>query len=55
MVEESNTPGTIKMIKEFFELLPGQKMTGFAMEYRALTTEDKVQLAEGISNGTLTY
>lgn len=45
----------LKLIKEFFGLKDGQKMTEFANEYKTLTDEDKEQLADGIEDGTLSY
>lgn len=44
-----------KLISNFFGKLPGQNLSDFMEEYKALSSEDKSQLAEGIRNGSLTY
>lgn len=46
---------TLKPIKNFFGFKDGQTMTQFGTEFKALTDEDKKQLADGIENGSLTY
>lgn len=51
---EQNTSKT-KVIKEFFGYKEGQGLREFAEEFKALSEQDKAQLAEGITNGTLTY
>ena len=43
----------MKVIREFF--FAGDPVAVFSKEYRALTSQDKEQLAEGIRNGSLTY
>ncbi len=53
MTEEKRT--FTKTLKEYFSMKDGQKLADFAKEIQALTDEDKVQLADGIEDGTLTY
>lgn len=43
------------VIREYFGLLPGCTLKDFLGEYKALTAEDKIELAEGIRNETFTY
>lgn len=44
------------LIKEFFGMrYPGQPLSEYMEESRALTPEDKAQLAKGIRDGSLTY
>ena len=45
---------TLKEIADFFRL-PGESLTKFGTEWKALTDEDKADLKQGIGNGTLTY
>lgn len=52
---ETKKPGPAVHIKKFFGLKEGQKMKDFLEEYNNLTDEDKVQLATGIENESLTY
>lgn len=42
-------------IKEFFGTREGETLQDFAKEIRALSDQDKAQLAEGIRNETFTY
>lgn len=44
-----------KTLKEYFGMKPGQQLSDFAVELRDLSEEDKIQLADGIENGTLDY
>jgi hypothetical protein len=46
---------TIKAIKEFFGLRPGDTLKSFTAEWASLSDQDKEQIREGIGNGTLTY
>lgn len=55
MADEQKKSSTLKPIKEYFGLKEGQKMTEFGAEWKALTEEDKMQLATGIEDGSLTY
>jgi hypothetical protein len=45
----------VKLLKNFFELKEGQKLADFAAELKTLSEEEKIQLCEGIANGSLTY
>lgn len=47
--------GPIKVIKDFFGYKEGQDLRAFADEFKELSDEDKIQLSEGIKNGSLTY
>lgn len=53
MTEEKKV--NVKALKEFFGLKEGQRLADFAEELKALSTEEKEQLSEGILNGSLTY
>lgn len=53
MIEKK--PSAASIIKDFFGYLPGQKLSDFAAELKALSDEDKSQLVGGIQDGTLTY
>lgn len=53
MTEEKRT--FTKTLKEYFGLKEGDRLADFAKEIQALSEEDKVQLADGIENGTLDY
>jgi len=56
MTEEApKKPGTTKILKEYFGMRPGTKLADFAAELKELSDEEKEQLAEGISNGSLNY
>ena len=47
---------TLAMLRDFFNT-ETRPMTSadFAREYKALSTQDKTDIKEGILNGTLTY
>lgn len=45
----------VKALKEYFGLREGQKLMDFGRELQTLSHEEKVQLSEGIENGTYTY
>jgi hypothetical protein len=40
--------GFVKAVKEFFGLLPGQTLLQFGAELKALTYEDKQEIAQGL-------
>lgn len=46
---------TIKAIKEFFGMRPGDTLKSFTEEWKALTDKDKAEIKEGIGNGSMTY
>jgi hypothetical protein len=48
-------PATIKAIKEFFGLRPGDTLKSFTAEWASLTDTDKEHIRTGIGNGSLTY
>lgn len=45
----------VTVLNKFFGRKPGQSLQEFGQEIKTLTDEDKAQLVEGITNGTLTY
>jgi hypothetical protein len=51
MAEISN----IKALRNFFGQKEGQKLAEFADELKALSDDEKQQLADGIRNESLTY
>jgi hypothetical protein len=53
MTEQKRT--FTKTLKDYFGIRPGDALADFAKEIQALSDEDKVQLADGIEDGTLTY
>lgn len=55
MADDTPKKGKVKVLKEYFGLKEGQKLTDFAAELKELTDEEKVQLTEGIEDGSLTY
>lgn len=57
MPDEKNEqkPKTVVILKNFFGVKEGQKLTDFANEIKELTDEDKLQLATGIEDGSLNY
>lgn len=44
-----------KTLKEYFGVKEGERLADFAKEIQALSEEDKIQLADGIENGTMNY
>jgi hypothetical protein len=52
-ISDAQKPGDMKVIREFF--FDGVPVSQFSTEYKALSAEDKAELAEGIRNGSLTY
>jgi hypothetical protein len=44
-----------KTLKNYFGMREGDALADFAKEIQALSDEDKVQLADGIEDGTLNY
>jgi hypothetical protein len=46
---------TMKTVKDFFGMLPGQTLKDFTAEWSALTDADKEQIKSGLGDGTLTY
>ena len=46
---------TIKAIKEFFGMRPGDTLKSFTEEWKSLSDEDKAQIKQGLSDGTFTY
>lgn len=46
---------TTKTLSDYFGRKEGQNLAGFAEELKALSADEKQQLAEGIINGSLTY
>lgn len=48
---EAKKPSNIKLIKDFFGMTAKEAMA----EAKALTDQDKEELAAGITSGTLTY
>jgi hypothetical protein len=53
MTDEKRT--FAKLFQGFFGRKPGQTLMEFGAEINELTEDDKVQLADGIENGTLNY
>lgn len=51
----ANGKPSVGVVKKYFGTLPGQTLVDFKNEYGKLTEEDKLQLTEGIENGSLTY
>lgn len=49
------TTSDLVLIKDYFGYREGTGAGEFLKELKALSPEDKAQLAEGIRNGTLTY
>jgi hypothetical protein len=47
--------GAASVLKKFFGFREGQKLTEFASEVNALSTQDQIDLVGGITSGTLTY
>lgn len=45
-----STMSFTKACKEYFGTKPGQKLTEFAAELKALTPEDKAEMAFGLSD-----
>ena len=46
---------SVKQVQELFGRLPGQSLTDFAAELKSLTEQDRIDLANGMSDGTLSY
>jgi hypothetical protein len=46
---------TMKTVKDYFGMKPGQTLKDFTAEWSALTDADKAQIKEGLGNGSLTY
>lgn len=57
MGDEKDPPraASTKALKEFFGLRPGDKLADFAGELKELSNESKLQLSDGIQDGSLTY
>lgn len=45
----------LKTLRNFFGKKEGQTLSDMAEEFKALTPEEKQQLADGINNESLTY
>jgi hypothetical protein len=45
----------VKALKDFFGTRPGEGIKEFSDELKKLSHEEKLQLSEGIENGTLNY
>ncbi len=53
---EETRKASVKAIKEFFGYRPGKEtLSDFAQELKELSDEEKLQLSDGIENGSLTY
>ncbi len=46
---------TIKDVKDFFGMKPGQSLKEFAEEWKAMDDASKEQIRQGLGDGTLTY
>ena len=46
---------SVKVLKDFFGLRDGDKLADFAKELKELSDEEKIQLSNGIEDGTLDY
>ncbi len=46
---------TAMIFKTFFGVKKGQTLQEFAKELKALTDQDRQEMAQGIEDGTLTY
>lgn len=46
---------SIKAIKEFFGLRPGDTLKSFTAEWAGLSDTDKVQIRNGIGDGSFAY
>jgi hypothetical protein len=53
--EDDPRKGFASIAKKFFGQLPGQSLSDFAKELKALPDEDVRQIRQGIDNGSLTY
>ena len=53
--EKPKKVGDAKVLKDYFGLREGETIRDFAAELKALTPEDKEQLASGIRDETFTY
>ena len=54
MTEAEKPQGDVSVIAKFF-FTNGEKASEKLAEIKALTSDDKAQLGEGIRNGSLTY
>ena len=43
-------PSFVSACKEYFGFKPGQKLSDFAAEIKALSASDKVEIADGLRN-----
>lgn len=55
MATENEKKSPARVLKQYFGLKEGQKISDFVEELKALSPEEKLQLTDGIQNGTLTY
>lgn len=46
---------TLKQILDYFGRKPGQALSEFTAEFKALDEESQAQIRAGIGDGTLTY
>ncbi len=53
--EKKKGPATVKVLKDYFGLKPGQGLREFAVELKGLTLEDRQQLANGIKDKSHNY
>ena len=53
--EVEKKPYSVKTLMEYFGRRPGENIKAFAEELKGLSDEEKIQLTQGIENGTLTY
>jgi hypothetical protein len=55
VAEEPKRRSATVLLREYFGYREGDGLAQFAAELKALSEDEKEQLAEGIHNGTLTY
>lgn len=46
---------SVKVLKEYFGLRDGDKLADFAKELKDLSEEEKIQLHDGIEDGSMNY
>lgn len=54
MAEEKKS-SPVKTLKEYFGYKPGEGLSEFGAEIKALSDKDKEQLVTGIEDGSMTY
>ena len=52
---EDKQKSDANVISNYFGKLPGQNLSDFMAEYKALSSEDKKALADGIRDESFTY